>query len=74
MYVTKRSVFKFFDGSIGLDIFIETVENAATLAPSLMYNVVQLATFSRFFIFIIRPPPELLPVLGPWERWRATYT
>ena len=30
MYVTKRSVFKFFDGSIGLDIFIETVENAAT--------------------------------------------
>ena len=25
-------------------------------------------------IFFIHPPPELLPVLGPWEWWRATFT
>ena len=27
---------------------------------------------SKFFI--IHPPPELLPLLGPWEWWRATFT
>ena len=35
-------------------------------------------THSHFFWFIyfliICPPPELLPVLVPWERWCATYT
>ena len=27
-----------------------------------------------FFIFFIRPLPKLLPVLGLWEQWHATYT
>ena len=27
---------------------------------------------SKFFI--IHPPPELLPLLWPWEWWRATFT
>ena len=30
--------------------------------------------YLKLNFFIIHPPPELLPLLGPWEWWRATFT
>ena len=33
-----------------------------------------LGFFLFIFLIFICPPLELLPVLGPWERWRATHS